>query len=207
MVIVVNFAAFLECAFLPTRRGRHTDCSEISTSSCKYITHSCLVRRRFETRVIDMADIHICQRRLNMCSIQEANVYGRTLMRHWIQCLLPCSIGSQPQLRFCVKYFISSMGSINGWWYAIHALSYSHRLWLQFSRPLHARCSSQPSVACSWHIRGVVGVVCRIVRHGIGRNISHAVNANNQCKRRWHVHNAYNIQQGKKGMIYNYLIP
>ena len=39
--IAVDFAAFVECVLLPTRRGRLPDCSGTSTSSCKYVTHSC----------------------------------------------------------------------------------------------------------------------------------------------------------------------
>ena len=36
----VDFATFVECALLPTRRGRLLDCLGTSTSSCKYVTHS-----------------------------------------------------------------------------------------------------------------------------------------------------------------------
>ena len=37
----VDFAAFVECALLPTCRGQLPDCSRTSTSFCKYVTHSC----------------------------------------------------------------------------------------------------------------------------------------------------------------------
>lgn len=73
--IVVDIAAFVECAFFPTRQGRHPNCSETSTCSYKYVTHSYFLRRQFGTEINVMVDIHICQtRRLNKCLIQQADI-------------------------------------------------------------------------------------------------------------------------------------
>ena len=54
-------------------------------------------------------------------------------------------------------------------------------------------------------IHGDVGVVGHLVCGGMGHNIFDAVTTNMQYKRKWHVHNADNIQQG--GPIVVYQIP